>query len=166
MPPPPMPASLDPTTISSIPQSNSPRIFTSKLSSFPSSSGSQLPDPQASPSPSTPFANLSLLSPSTASFSSNSSPLSPKLSTLSSSFLSIISTSSPDADSCRPLQMDVDKDPGDSGLTPCPQSCSPRSPSPQTLFPSEPLRRVLSPPKSQVEPPSPASPSLPSLDLP
>src|SRR5579863_6905305 len=115
MPPPPMPANLDPTTVSSIPPPSSPRVFTSKLISLPSFSSTPLSDPQASPSPSTPFANLSLLSP-TASHSSNSSPLSPNLSTLTSSFLSITSTSSPDAEPRGPLQMDVDKDPRNSGV--------------------------------------------------
>ncbi|KAI0296780.1 hypothetical protein B0F90DRAFT_1010393 [Multifurca ochricompacta] len=108
MPPPPMPANLDPTTVLSIPLSNSPRIFTSKLSSLPPFLGTQVSDPQASPSPSTPFANLSLLSP-TVSYSSNSSPLSPKLSTLTSSLSSTASTSSPGADSHGPMQMDVDQ---------------------------------------------------------
>ena len=143
MPPPPMPANLDPTTVSSIPLSTSPRVLISKLSSLPSLSGTQTSDPPASPSPSTPFANLSLLSP-TASYSSNSSPLSPKLSTLTSSFLSITSTLAfpPDPGA---IQMDVDPDA--------------RSPSPQSLSSSEPLRRVLPPPMSRVESPSPASPS-------
>ena len=150
MPPPPMPANLDPTTVSSIPHPNSPRVFTNKLPSF---SSTALPDPQASPSPSTPFANLSLLSP-TASHSSNSSPLSPKLSTLTSSFLSITSTSSPDVDSRGPMQMDVDEDPCDSVVPPCPPPWGIRSPSPQSLTSSEPLRRVSSPTRSQAESPS------------
>ena len=55
MPPPPMPSNLDPT-------SSSPCVITSKLISLPSFSSITLPDPQASPSPSTPFTNLSLLS--------------------------------------------------------------------------------------------------------
>ncbi|KAH9003922.1 hypothetical protein EDB83DRAFT_784718 [Lactarius deliciosus] len=91
---PPMPANLDATTVSSVPHSSSPRVLTNNLSSL---SSAQTPDLLASPSPSTPFANL--VSP-TASYSSNSSALSPKLSTLKSSFLSITSTLafSPDAD--------------------------------------------------------------------
>ncbi|KAI9463916.1 hypothetical protein F5148DRAFT_1000135 [Russula earlei] len=165
MPPPPMPANLDPTTVSSIPLPNSPRVFTSKLSSLSPFSSAQLPSPQASPSPSTPFANLSLLSP-TASYSSNSSPLSPKLSTLSSSLLSTISTSSPDAESSKPMQMDVDKNPPNSDFDPCLPSWDIRSPSLQTLAPSEPLRRVQSPPKNQVTSPSPVSTSRPSLAAP
>jgi hypothetical protein len=154
MPPPPMPANLDPTTVSSIPLPNSPRVFTSKLISLSSFSSAPLPDPQASPSPSTPFANLSLLSP-TASHSSNSSPLSPKLST-STSFLSITSAPSPHADSRGPMQMDVDTDPHGSGVIPYPPLQSPRSPSPQSLASSEPLRRVQSPPPMN----QPESPSL------
>ena len=152
MPPPPMPAKLDPTTVSSIPHLNSPRVFTSKLPSPSSLSCSQPSDVPALPSPSTPFANLSLLSP-TASHSSDSSPLSPKLSTLTS-FLLTASTTSPDADTRGPTQMDLDKDPDpcDSGPTPCV-----RSPSPQPLSSSEPLMRVQCPPKSQVEPLSPVS---------
>ncbi|KAI9431166.1 hypothetical protein H4582DRAFT_1318458 [Lactarius indigo] len=124
MPPPPMPANLDPTTVSSIPHPSSPRVLTSNLSSL---SSTQTSDLLASPSPSTPFANLSLLSP-TASYSSNSSPLSPKLSTLTSSFLSITSTLafSPDADP--PIQMDVDKDPRDSQSTRHPPLLNARSP--------------------------------------
>jgi uncharacterized protein len=149
MPPPSIPAKHDPTTVSSIPYPNSPRVFTGKL---PSSSLSSVPlsDPQL-PSPSTPFANLSLLSP-TASHSSNSSPLSPKLSTLTSSFLTITSTTSPDADTCGPTQMDMDEDPDpcDSGPTP-----RVRSPSPQPLSSSEPLTREGSRPKNPVEPLSP-----------
>ena len=147
-----MPAKLDPTTVLSIPHPNSPRVLTSKLPSSSSLSSAPLFDPQL-PSPSTPFANLSLLSP-TASHSSNSSPLSPKLSTSTSSFLLIPSTTSPDADTCGPMQMDLDKDPdpSDSGATP-----RIRSPSPQPLSSSEPLTRVQSPPKSRVEPLSPAS---------
>jgi hypothetical protein len=145
-----MPANLDPTTVSSIPLPSSPCVFTSKLISLPSFSSTPLPDPQASPSPSTPFANLSLLSP-TASHSSDSSPLSPKLSTLTSSFLSITSTSSPDAEPRGPVQMDVDKDPRDSGVIPCPPLRDARSPSPQPLTH---FRRMQSPPRSQVESPS------------
>ena len=165
MPPPPMPANLDPTTVSSIPPPNSPRVFTNKLVSLPSSSSAALPDPQASPSPSTPFANLSLLSP-TGSHSSNSSPLSPNLSTLTSSFLSIISTFSPDVDSRGPTQMDVDKDPCDSVVSPCPPPWDIRSPSPQSLASSEPLRRVSSPTKSEVESPSLTSSPHPCLVAP
>ena len=165
MPPPPMPANLDPTTVSSIPPPNSPRVFTSKLVSLPSFSSAALPDPQASPSPSTPFANLSLLSP-TASHSSNSSPLSPKLSTLTSSFLSITSTSSPDVDPHGPMQMDVDKDPYDSVVPPCPPPWGIRSPSPQSLTSSEPLRRVSSPTRSQAESPSLTSSPDPCLVTP
>jgi uncharacterized protein len=156
MPPPPMPANLDPTTVSSIPPPSSPRVFTSKLISLPSFSSTPLPDPQASPSPSTPFANLSLLSP-TASQSSNSSPLSPKLSILTSSFLSITSTSSPDAEPRGPMPMDVDKDPRNSGVTSYPPLWDARSPSPHPLTSLEPLRRVQSPPENQVESPSPTS---------
>ena len=154
MPPPPMPANLDPTTVSSIPLPSPPRVVTSKLSSLPS-------DPPASPSPSTPFANLSLLSP-TASYSSNSSPLSPKLSTLTSSFLSITSALAfpPDAD---PHQMDVDKDLHDPDATP---HRSARSPSPQSLTSSEPLRRVRPPLINRVESPSPTPPSRQTSSVP
>lgn len=156
MPPPPMPANLDPTTVLSIPPPSSPRIFTGKLSSFPTA---QLPDPQALPSPSTPFANLSLLSPTV----SHSSPLSPKLSILTSSFLSIASTSSPDADSGGPMQMDIDQDACNSGQIQHTPPQSARSPSPQTLASSEPLRRVPSPVQSEVVSPcpAPASPAFP-----
>ena len=152
MPPPPMPAKLDPTTVSSIPHPNSPRVVTSKLPSPSSLSCAQPSDLQALPSPSTPFANLSLLSP-TASHSSDSSPLSPKLSTLTS-FLLTTSTASPDADTGGPIQMDLDRDPDpcDSGPTPCV-----RSPSPQPLNSFEPLTRVQCPPESQVGPLSPTS---------
>ncbi|KAH8989042.1 hypothetical protein EDB86DRAFT_2008934 [Lactarius hatsudake] len=162
MPPPPMPANLDPTTVSSIPHSSSPRVLTSNLSSL---SSAQTPDLLASPSPSTPFANLSLLSP-TASYSSNSSPFSPKLSTLTSSFLSIASTLafSPDADP--PIQMDVDKDPYDSQSTRHPPLLNARSPSPQSLTSSEPLRRVQPPPMSRVDSPRPASPSRQTSSVP
>jgi uncharacterized protein len=161
-----MPASLDPTTVSSIPLPSSPCVFTSKLISLPSFSSTPLPDPQASPSPSTPFANLSLLSP-TASHSSDSSPLSPKLSTLTSSFLSITSTSSPDAEPRGPVQMDVDKDPRDAGVIPCSPLRDARSPSPQPLTYFEPLRRMQSPPRNQVDsPPSLTSPSHLSLAAP
>ncbi|KAI0248958.1 hypothetical protein BJV78DRAFT_1363231 [Lactifluus subvellereus] len=156
MPPPPMPANLDPTTVLSIPPPSSPRIFTGKLSSFPSLPTAQLPDPQALSSPSTPFANLSLLSP-TVSHSSNSSPLSPKLSILTSSFLSINSTSSPDADSRGPTQMDVDKDACNSSQIQHTPLQTTRSPSPQTLTSSEPLRRVPSPVQSGVVSPCSAS---------
>jgi hypothetical protein len=64
--------------------------------------------PPASPSPSTPFANLSLLSP-TASHSANLSLLSPKLSTSASSFLSNTPTLvlSPNADSSSTIRMDI-----------------------------------------------------------
>ncbi|KAI0262820.1 hypothetical protein BC834DRAFT_971881 [Gloeopeniophorella convolvens] len=160
MPPPPMPADLDPTTISSIPHPPSPRVFTGKLSSssLPTLPNTQVPDVHASPSPSTPFANLSLLSP-TASYSSNSSPLSPKLSTLIPPFLSMTSTSSPDSNLLRgPMPMVVDKDAHDSDLTPRSPSCDVRSPSPQSLATSEPLRRVQSPPHPLVESPRPVSP--------
>ncbi len=152
MPPPPMPAKLDPTTVSSIPHMNSPRVLTGKLPSPSSLSSAQPSDPQALHSPSTPFANLSLLSP-TASHSSNLSPLSPKLSTLTS-FLLTTSTTSPGTDTHGPTEMDLDKDPDpcDSGPTPCI-----RSPSPQPLSSSEPLTRVRCSPKSQIEPLSPAS---------
>lgn len=161
MPPPPMPAKLDPTTVSSIPHPSSPRVFTSKLPSPSSLSCAQPSDFQSLPSPSTPFANLSLLSP-TASHSSDSSPLSPKLSTLTS-FLLTTSTTSPDADIHGPTQMDLDKDPDacDWGPTPCV-----RSPSPQPLSSSEPLTRVQCPPMSQVEPLSPASSPHMSLATP
>ena len=147
-----MPANLDPTTVSSIHPSNSPRVLTSKLPLLPSLSGAQTSDPPASPSPSTPFANLSLLSP-TASHSSNSSPLSPKLSTLTSSFLSITPTLalSPDADPSGAIQMDVDNDLRDSEPTPHRS----RSPSPQSLSSSEPFRRLQPLPMSRVESPSP-----------
>ena len=151
MPPPPMPAELDPTTVSSVPHSNSPRVFTSKLPSSSSLSCAQPSDLQALPSPSTPFANLSLLSP-TASHSSDSSPLSPKLSTLTSSFL--LTTTFPDADARGPTQMVLDKDPDPCDSDPTPHV---RSPSPQPLSSSEPLTRVKSPPMSQVEPLSPPS---------
>jgi uncharacterized protein len=161
MPPPPMPAKLDPTTVSSIPRADSPRVFTSKLSSPSSLSCAQPSDLPALPSPSTPFANLSLLSP-TASHSSDSSPLSPKLSTLTSFFLTT-STTSPDVDTRGPTQMDLDKDsdPCDSGPPPWV-----RSPSPQPLCSSEPLTRVPCLSKSQVESLSPASSPYLSLDAP
>jgi uncharacterized protein len=152
-----MPAKLDPTTVLSIPHPNSPRVFTSKLPSSSSLSSVQPFDPQALPSPSTPFANLSLLSP-TASHSSNSSPLSPKLSTLTSFLLTTSTTSTtstiPNTDACEATQMDVDKDPDPCDLGPTPCVCSS---SPQTLGSSEPLTRVQSPPKSQAERLSPAS---------
>jgi hypothetical protein len=153
MPPPPMPAKLDPTTVSSIPHPNSPRVFISELPSPSSLSCAQPSDLQASPSPSTPFANLSLLSP-TASHSSES-PLSPNLSTLSS-FLLTTSATSPDADTRGSTQMDLDKDPDpcNSGPIPCVRSLSP-----QPLSLSEPLR-MQCPPKSLVEPLSPASSPL------
>ena len=156
MPPPPMPANLDPTTVSSHLPSSSPHVFTSKLLSLPSLSGAQTSDPPASPSSSTPFANLSLLSP-TASYSSNSSPLSPKLSTLTSSFLSITPTLalSPDADPPGAIQMDVDKDLHDSD----PTRHRVRSPSPRPLSSSEPLQRLHPPPMSREESPSPTPPS-------
>jgi hypothetical protein len=149
-----MPANLDPTTVSSIPHPSSPRIFTGKLSSL--SSFSSTPDPQALLSPSMPFANLSLLSP-TASHYSNSSPLSPKLSTLTSSFLSITSTSSPDADSCGPVQMDLDTDACVSGQVQHPPPQDARSPSPQFLASSEPLVRMTSSAKGEAESSCPAS---------
>lgn len=158
-----MPANLDPTTVSSISHANSPRVSMSKLSSL--SSSAQLSDPQASASPSTPFANLSLLSPTVPCSSSNSSPLSPKLLTLTSSFLSITSTPSPDEDSCGPMHIDTAKDPHDSGLTPCSPPLSVRSSSPQSLASSESLRRVQSPPHSR-ESPTPASSSHRSLGAP
>jgi hypothetical protein len=69
---------------------------------------------------------------------------------LTSSIFLTTSTISPDADTRRPTQMDLD--PCDSGPTPCV-----RSPSPQPLSSSEPLTRVQCPPKSQVEPLSPTS---------
>ena len=152
MPPPPMPANLDPTTVSSHLPSSSPHVFTSKLLSLPSLSGAQTSDPPASPSSSTPFANLSLLSP-TASYSSNSSPLSPKLSTLTSSFLSITPTLalSPDADPPGAIQMDVDKDLHDSDAT----RHRTRSPSLRPLSSSEPLRRLRPPLMSREESPNP-----------
>ena len=56
------------------------------------------------------------------------------------------------------MDQDKDPDPCDSGPTPCV-----RSPSPQSLSSSEPLTRVHCPPKSQVEPLSPAS--FPHLSL-
>ncbi|KAN0129448.1 hypothetical protein V8E53_012780 [Lactarius tabidus] len=163
MPPPPMPANLDPTTVSSIPPcTTSPRVITSKLSPLPSLSGpgtAQTLDPPASPSPSTPFANLSLLSP-TASYSSNScSPLSPKLSTLTSSFLSITPTLAISPDATDPpsvsVQMDVDFD-NNNKDSPCADSDdsdptlhyyarSPSPSSPQPLTSSEPLRRLQHP---------------------
>ena len=146
-----MPAKLDPTTVSSVPHSNSPRIFTSKLPSPSSLSCAQPSDLQALPSPSTPFANLSLLSP-TASHSSDSSPFSPKLSTLTPSFL--LTNTLPDADACGPTQMALDKDPDPCDLDPTPYV---RSPSPQPLSSSEPLTRVQCPRMSQVEPLSPSS---------
>ena len=163
MPPPPMPANLDPTTVSSNLPSGSPRVLTSKLSSLPSLSGAQTSDPPASPSPSTPFANLSLLSP-TASHSSNSSPLSPKLSTLTSSFLSITPTLalSPDADPPSAIQMDVDKDLHASD----PTQHRARSPSPRPLSSSEPLRRLQLPPMSREESPSPTPPSRQTSSVP
>ncbi|KAH9966323.1 hypothetical protein BGW80DRAFT_733577 [Lactifluus volemus] len=157
MPPPPMPANLDPTTVSSIPHPSSPRVFTGKLSSLSPFSGAQIPDPQAVHSPSTPFANLSLLSP-TVSHSSNSSPLSPKLSILTSSFLSVPLTSSPDVDSSEPMPMDVDKGAYNSIQIQHPPPQDTRSLSPQHLASSEPLKRVPSPPKSEVEFPYPTSP--------
>jgi uncharacterized protein len=157
MPPPPMPANLDPTTVSSIPHPSSPHVFTGKLSSLSSFSGAQMPDPQALHSPSTPFANLSLLSP-TASHSSNSSPLSPKLSILTSSFLSVPLTSSPDVDSSEPMPMDVDKGACNSVQIQHLPPQDTRSSSPQHLASSEPLKRVPSPPKGKVESPCPTSP--------
>ncbi|KAH9060640.1 hypothetical protein EDB87DRAFT_570726 [Lactarius vividus] len=158
MPPPPMPANLDPTTVSST-CSSSPRVLTSNLSSL---SSAQTPDLLASLSPSTSFVNLSLLSP-TASYPSNPSPLSPELSTLTS-FLPITSTLafSPDADP--PIQMDVDKDSCDSQSTRHSPSLNARSP--QSLTSSEPLRREQPPPMSRMDSPRPASPSRQTSSVP
>ncbi|KAF8261837.1 hypothetical protein EI94DRAFT_1745077 [Lactarius quietus] len=162
MPPPPMPANLDPTTVSSIAPSSSPRVFTGKLSSLPLLSGA---DPPASPSPSTPFANLSLLSPTASYSSNNSSPLSPKLSTLTSSFLSITSAFAPIHDADAPaIQMDENEDDLRADSDPTPRRRT-RSPSPQSLLSpsSEPLRRLPSPtppppPLARAPSPSPSSP--------
>ncbi|KAI0053958.1 hypothetical protein FA95DRAFT_1507405 [Auriscalpium vulgare] len=151
MPPPPMPATLDPTTISSIssvaPTSPSPRISISNLPSFSSSH-----QPQASPSPSTPFAKLSLLSPLVSDLTSPrsfpfGSPFSPKL---SPSLLPLAAPRTPHSDGTsltreyagagdEDAAMDVD------------QECAPTESSPESVDSLPTVSRS-----------SPTSPALPS----